>query len=74
MTSNINTNSATDSKNYSNDPLIETVLQRLPIETLDRLNSVARLDNRKVFIILLKTKLIICIPKLLLNKIIYVLF
>lgn len=54
-TSNINTGSATDIKKLSNDPLIETVLQRLPIETQDQLNSVARLENRKVFITLLKT-------------------
>jgi len=46
--------SATDLINTANDPLIGTVLQRLPIDTLDRLNAVARQENRQVFIVLLK--------------------
>lgn len=39
--------SATDLINTANDPLIGTVLQRLPIDTLDRLNAVARQENRQ---------------------------
>lgn len=46
--------SATDLINTANDPLIGTVLQRLPIDTLDRLNAVARQENRQVFILLSK--------------------
>lgn len=46
--------SATDLINTANDPLIGTVLQRLPIDTLDRLNAVARQENRQVFIVLSK--------------------
>lgn len=46
--------SSTDLINTANDPLIGTVLQRLPIDTLDRLNGVARQENRQVFIILLQ--------------------
>lgn len=44
--------SATDLINTANDPLIGTVFQRLPIDTLDRLNAVARQENRQVFIFL----------------------
>jgi len=44
--------SATDLINTANDPLIGTVLQRLPIDTLDRLNAVARQENRQVLIVL----------------------
>lgn len=44
--------SATDLINTANDPLIGTVLQRLPIDTLDRLNAVARQENRQVFIVI----------------------
>jgi len=44
--------SATDLINTANDPLIGTVLQRLPIDTLDRLNAVARQENRQVFMVL----------------------
>lgn len=54
LVSSINNSSATDLINTANDPLIETVLQRLPIDTLDRLNVVARQENRQVFIILLQ--------------------
>jgi len=43
--------SATDLINTANDPLIGTVLQRLPIDTLDRLNAVARQENRQVLIV-----------------------
>lgn len=52
VVSNSNTGllSTTDLINSTNDPLIGTVLQRLPIETLDQLNSAARLNNRQVFI------------------------
>ncbi|XP_025407791.1 dedicator of cytokinesis protein 7 isoform X2 [Sipha flava] len=39
--------SATDLINTANDPLIGTVFQRLPIDTLDRLNAVARQENRQ---------------------------
>jgi len=46
--------SATDLINTANDPLIGTVLQRLPIDTLDRLNAVARQENRQVFIVISK--------------------
>jgi len=44
--------SATDLINTANDPLIGTVLQRLPIDTLDRLNALARQENRQVIIVL----------------------
>lgn len=44
-----NPSSATDLINTANDPLIGTVFQRLPIDTLDRLNAVARQENRQVF-------------------------
>lgn len=40
--------SGSDLMNTANDPLIGTVLQRLPIDTLDRLNSVTRQENRQV--------------------------
>lgn len=43
-----NTNSSSDLINTANDPLIGTVLQRLPIDTLDRLNAVTRQENRQV--------------------------
>lgn len=43
--------STIDLINTANDPLIGTVLQRLPIDTLDRLNAVARQENRQVFTI-----------------------
>jgi len=46
--------SASDLINTANDPLIGTVLQRLPIDSLDRLNAVARQENRQVFIVLLQ--------------------
>lgn len=44
--------SSIDLINTANDPLIGTVLQRLPIDALDRLNGVARQENRQVFIII----------------------
>lgn len=44
--------SVLDLINTANDPIIGTVLQRLPIDTLDRLNAVARQDNRQVIIVL----------------------
>lgn len=40
--------STTNLINTANDPLIGTVLQRLPIDTLDHLNAVTRLENRQV--------------------------
>lgn len=52
LVSNLIINSP-DLINTANDPLIETVLQRLPIYNLDRLNAAARQENRKVFIIIL---------------------
>lgn len=53
LTNNISSSSfATDLINTANDPLIGTVFQRLPIDTLDRLNSVARQENRQVFLFL----------------------
>lgn len=54
MVSLSNNSSVTDLINTVNDPLIETVLQRLPIDTQDRLNAVGRQENRQVFITLLQ--------------------
>lgn len=48
MSNNISSSSTTDLINTANDPLIGTVLQRLPIDTLDRLNTVGRQEHRQV--------------------------
>lgn len=56
LISNNNSGSAPSSVidliNTANDPIIGTVLQRLPIDSLDRLNAVSRQENRQVIIIL----------------------
>lgn len=58
LISNNNSGSAPSSVidliNTANDPIIGTVLQRLPIDSLDRLNAVARQENRQVITILYK--------------------
>lgn len=46
--SSVGSSSAVDLINTANDPIIGTVLQRLPIDALDRLNAVARQENRQV--------------------------